>query len=415
MNLTDTATLIGPFSQLLPMNDLAYAGILKNEELTSIENGGLVAAGGKIIEIGTYKNLQEKWKGRASLHVIEGDSVGLPGLIDAHTHICFGGSRAMDYAARNNGKTYQEIAAEGGGIWSTVKHTREASQEELASMMTSRLNRLLASGITTVEVKSGYGLGVNEELTILRAIKAAAAAHPLAVVPTCLAAHIVPKDFPGSEKEYLDLILAELVPVIKQEQLATRFDVFTEENAFSIAGSLRYLKQLKTEGFDLTVHGDQFSVGGSGVAIEVGARSVDHLEASGDPEIRALSQSGTVPVVLPGASLGLGIPFAPARQLLDAGCPLAIASDWNPGSGPQGDLLIQAAIMGAYEKLSSAEVFAGITTRAAAALGLKDKGKLENGGQADITCFPTNDFREILYQQGMLRPNQVFISGLPQL
>lgn len=415
MNPTDTTTLIGPFSQLLPMDDLALAGPLKNEELTIIENGGIVTKDGKILQIGSYKSLQDAWKGRARLHVLEGDCVGLPGLIDAHTHICFGGSRAMDYAARNNGKTYQEIAAEGGGIWSTVKHTREASQEELTSITAMRMNRLLASGITTVEVKSGYGLGVKEELTILRAIKAASAAHAMTVVPTCLAAHIVPKDFSGGEKEYLDLILAELVPIVKQEQLATRFDIFTEENAFSIAGSLKYLKHLKREGFDLTVHGDQFSVGGSAVAIEVGARSVDHLEASGDAEIQALSKSSTVPVVLPGASIGLGIPFAPARKILDAGCALAIASDWNPGSGPQGDLLIQASLLGAYEKLSSAEVFAGITTRAAAALGLEDKGKLAPGTQADVTCFPIHDFREIFYQQGMLRPSQVFISGKAQL
>lgn len=415
MNSTHAATLIGPFSQLIPMNDLAFAGPLKNEELTIIENGGILVRDGKIDQIGNYDDLRDAWKGRTRLHILEDDCVGLPGLIDAHTHICFGGSRAMDYAARNNGKTYQEIAAEGGGIWSTVKHTRAASQEELTAITTKRMNRLLASGITTVEIKSGYGLGVIEELKILRAIKAASAAHAMKVVPTCLAAHIVPKDFSGGEKEYLDLIFAELVPVIKQEQLAARFDIFTEENAFSTASSLKYLKQLKTEGFDLTVHGDQFSVGGSAVAIEVGAHSVDHLEASGEAEIQALSQSSTIPMVLPGASLGLGISFAPARKILDAGCALAIASDWNPGSGPQGDLLIQAALLGAYEKLSSAEVFAGLTTRAAAALGLEDKGKLAIGTQADITCFPTHDFREILYQQGMLRPSQVFISGISQL
>lgn len=415
INLSDTTILIGPFTQLIPMNDLTQAGPLKDEELTIIEEGGVVTSDGKVVEIGSYKMLHEKWKDRASLHVLEGDCVGLPGLIDAHTHICFGGSRAMDYAARNNGKTYQEIAAEGGGIWSTVKHTREASQEDLAGGMTKRLNRLMTSGVTTVEVKSGYGLGVQEELTILRAIKAAAVAHSVTVIPTCLAAHIVPKDFPGGEKEYLDKIVSDLVPAIKRENLARRFDIFTEENAFSVAASRDYLNQVKSQGFDLTVHGDQFSVGGSEVAIEVGARSVDHLEASGEAEIQALSKSSTIPVVLPGASLGLGIPFAPARRLLDAGCALAIASDWNPGSGPQGDLLIQAALLGAYEKLSSAEVFAGITIRAAAALGLAGKGQLLIGSDADITCFPTHDFREILYQQGMLRPNQVFIAGQPQL
>lgn len=415
MSSPDTPILIGPFSQLIPMTGLSVRGPLKNEQLSVLSQGGIVVSDGKILEIGKYEALTLKWKGKVRIEELDSPCVGLPGLIDAHTHICFGGSRAMDYAARNDGKSYQEIAAEGGGIWSTVKHTRAASQEELAATMTKRLNRLLASGITTVEVKSGYGLGVKEELNILRAIKAAADAHAVQVIPTCLAAHIVPRDFQGGEKDYLDMIVGELVPVVKQEKLATRFDIFTEENAFSMEGSRRYLKQLKSEGFDVTVHGDQFSVGGSQVAIEVGARSVDHLEVSGEAEILALSQSKVVPVVLPGASLGLGIGFAPARKILDAGCTLAIASDWNPGSGPQGDLLIQAAILGAYEKLSSAEVFAGITTRAAVALGLQDAGKLEAGFRADISCFPTEDFREILYQQGMLRPNQVFIGGTPVL
>lgn len=415
MNSSPFRTLIGPFAQILPMTGLPRFGPIKDAELLVIPQGGLVVEDGIILDVGRYHDLQSKWEDEAQLLEIEQDLVAIPGLIDAHTHICFGGSRAMDYAARNDGKTYQEIAAEGGGIWSTVKHTRAASQQALANAMTKRLDRLLLSGVTTVEAKSGYGLGVEEEISILRAIKSAGEAHPATVISTCLAAHIIPKDFDGGEHQYLEAILSELVPVIQQESLTNRFDIFIEENAFSIDESRWYLTQLQKLGFDLTIHGDQFSVGGSQVAVELGVCSVDHLEASGDAEIEALSKSQVIPVVLPGASLGLGMGFAPARKLLDAGCSLAIASDWNPGSAPQGDLLSQAAILGAYEKLSSAEVLAGMTVRAAAALNVQDRGQLIIGLHADLACFPTHDFREILYHQGMMKPSQVYLGGVPRL
>ncbi|MCL4163933.1 UNVERIFIED_CONTAM: hypothetical protein GTU68_018384, partial [Idotea baltica] len=303
----------------------------------------------------------------------------------------------MDYAARNNGKTYLEIAKEGGGIWSTVRHTRAATQDSLVALMNGRMDRLLANGITTVEIKSGYGLGVEEELTLLRAIQAASQQHEMDVIPTCLAAHIVPKDIEGGEEAYLKLILEKLVPIVKSENLCNRFDVFIEESAFSVSGATGYLQSLKNQGFSLTVHGDQFTPGGSQVAIDCGALSVDHLEASGEKEIAALAKSEVIPVALPGASIGLGCDFTPARKLLDAGSSLAIASDWNPGSAPQGNLLIQAAILGTFEKLSAAEILAGMTFRAARALGLQDRGKLTEGQLADFIAFPGNDYREILY------------------
>lgn len=401
--------LIGPFSELIPLDGLPTKGPLKDEMLQIIPNGSVLIDSGKIEEVGSFEDLRKR-NAEVEIEELEGNYVGLPGFIDCHTHICFGGSRARDYAARNNGKTYQEIAASGGGIWDTVTNTRKATQNQLEKATVHRLNILLSRGITTIEVKSGYGLSVDEELKMLQAINEAGNNSQVDVIPTCLAAHIIPGEF-KEESEYLNYILRELLPKIEEENLANRFDIFIEENAFTPSNSVSYLDLLKQKGFEITVHGDQFTPGGSTIAIEVGALSVDHLEASRDSEIEALAKSKTVPVVLPGASIGLGIPFAPARRLLNAGCTLAIASDWNPGSAPNGNLLTQAALLGAYEKLSTAEVFAGITYRSAKALNLDDRGVLSKGFIADCIAFEGNDYREILYHQGELQPAHVWKNG----
>lgn len=406
--------LIGPFTQILPLVDLPARGVISDEELVIIENGGIIIAEGKVVEIGNFSVLRERYE-TAQVQVVGQAMVAMPGLIDAHTHICFAGSRAMDFAARNAGKSYLEIAAAGGGIWSTVQHTRAASEEILAKLTRERLDTLLQRGITTVEIKSGYGLSVEQELKQLRAIQLASSNHTIDVVSTCLAAHMKPRDYEGEPEAYLEHILKDLVPLVETERLAQRFDIFIEQSAFSPEQAKPYLNALRERGFTLTVHGDQFTVGGSAVAVECGALSVDHLEVSGPEEAALLAQSETIPVVLPGATIGLGCPWGKARLMLDAGCALAIASDWNPGSAPQGNLLAQAGQLAAFEKLSTAEVLAGLTERAARALGFADRGTLRNGQLADIVAFPTTDYREILYQQGSLLPAQVWKAGSPQL
>ncbi|GAB5550795.1 MAG: imidazolonepropionase [Saprospiraceae bacterium] len=401
--------LIGPFRQLLTMANLPDRGPLKDEQLEIIPEAGILIENEKIIAVGSFKVLKQKHP-KVSKEIIREDMVALPGWIDAHTHICFAGSRAKDYAARNNGKSYLEIAKAGGGIRSTVLHTRAAEASKLFDLTMQRLDRHLKNGVTTVEIKSGYGLGVEEELKQLRVIKQADQKHAADVVSTCLAAHIIPNEFKDATS-YLAQVQAELVPRILNEKLTHRFDIFIEDTAFTPEIAKPYLSFLREKGFQLTVHGDQFSRGGSQVAIDCGAVSVDHLEASGEQEIKALAQSKTIPVALPGASIGLGCSFAPARKLLDAGCALAIASDWNPGSAPQGNLLAQAAILGAFEQLSAAEVFAGLSFRAAQALQLFDRGTLVSGKMADIIAFPTEHFSEILYHQGMLKVKKVWKKG----
>lgn len=402
--------LIGPFKQILPMTNLGLKGALKDEQLTIISNGGILVDGDQILKVDTYQNLVDSYPD-CQKEVVENDSVALPGFIDAHTHICFAGTRSFDYAARNNGKTYLEIAKEGGGIWSTVTQTRQANQEKLVELMLPRMQKQIENGITTTEVKSGYGLDVDNELKMLRAIQKANEKHPLDLVSTCLAAHICPKDIDLNEEAYLAYILEQIEPKIKEEKLTKRFDIFIEDSAFTPTLSKAYLLELKSRGYQLTVHGDQFTPGGSQVAIEVDALSVDHLEASTDKEVQAIAKSDVIAVALPGATIGLGCPFTPARNLLDAGASLAIASDWNPGSAPQGNLLSQAAILGTFQKLSAAEIFSGITFRAAAALGLQDRGRLTEGQLADIVSFSTTDFREILYHQGELKADKVWKKG----
>lgn len=405
-------TLIGPFKQLLSLDQLPLKGAIKDEQLQVVEQAALVLKNDQIVEISPFKDAQTKYSS-LSPHIInlDFDAVVLPAYVDAHTHICFAGSRANDFAMRNAGKTYLEIAKTGGGIWDTVTKTRNATQSELQAGIEKRLGLLAQSGIGTVEVKSGYGLSVEEELKMLYAIREANKDSKLDLVSTCLAAHIKPKDYDGSHNDYLEYISKSLFPILLNENLTKRIDVFIEEEAFGFEMSKTYLSHAKSLGFDLTVHADQFHTGGSKVAIETGALSADHLEASTSKEIEMFAHSNTIAMALPGASIGLGCAFTPARRLLDAGASLGIASDWNPGSAPMGDLITQASILSTFEKLSAAEVFAGITFRAAAALNLFDRGILTKGKKADFVIYNVKEYQEILYHQGQLKPHQLWKNG----
>ncbi|AFL86101.1 imidazolonepropionase [Belliella baltica DSM 15883] len=406
-------TLIGPIRQAVTMTGLPLKGALKDEQLDIISEAGILIKNDRIHQVGNYWDLYPEAQSiGAEMISLKGDFVALPGLVDCHTHICFGGSRAQDYAMRNAGKSYLEIAKSGGGIWDTVSQTRKASLEKLAQLTVLRANRHLKDGITTIEVKSGYGLSVEEELKMLRAIKLANENTIADLIPTCLAAHIPPKDFQGTNKDYLKSIADEVFSILKTEGLSNRIDAFIEETAFTSDDIQSYFQKAKEMEFDITVHADQFRTGGSKVAVDFGSISADHLEASSEKEIQLLAESNTIAVALPGASIGLGVSFTPARKLLDAGVSLAIASDWNPGSAPMGDLLMQASVLGTFEKLSNAEVLAGITFRAAAALGIKNRGTLEFGKLADIILFPTDDYRDITYQQGRLKPTIIIKNGV---
>ena len=402
--------ITGPFKQIITLANLPLRGKLADEHLEIIENGGILSENGKIVDVGNFNGLKTAYP-TAQIENITGSQVALPAFTDAHTHICFGGNRANDFAMRNAGKTYLEIAESGGGIWSSVQHTRAASEDELLKTTLERINFLISLGITTIEIKSGYGLDVENELKMLRVIKKAQNFTKATLVPTCLSAHLKPRDFEGDNVEYLQYILNEILPKVKEENLAKRVDIFIEKSAFQPEESRNFLMKAKEMGFEITVHADQFTPGSSRIAVEVGAKSADHLEATADEDIDFIASSETVAVALPGASLGLGEKFSPARKILDKNGILAIASDWNPGSAPMGNLITQASILAAFEKLSTAEVLAGITFRSAFALSLEDRGTLEKGKKADFVTFKTDNFQNILYQQGRLNAENVFVDG----
>lgn len=402
--------LSGPFKQIITLNNLQLKGKLHDDELEIIINGGILIEKGMIIKVDDFEVLKQKFPD-SEIDFIENEQIAIPAFIDAHTHICFGGNRANDFALRNSGKTYLEIAESGGGIWSSVKHTRAASEEDLIDGILKRVHILLNQGITTIEIKSGYGLNVDEELKMLRAIKKAQVKTDANLIPTCLSAHLKPKDFEGTSQEYLNYIIEEILPKVIEEDLAKRVDIFIEKSAFQPEESKNFLLKAKELGFQITVHADQFTSGSSIIAVEVGAKSADHLEATIDEDIEFLANSNTVAIALPGASLGLGEPFSPARKILDNGGILAIATDWNPGSAPMGNLVTQASILATYQKLSTAEVLAAITFRAAYALDLEDRGILTKGKKADFITYETDNFQNILYNQGSLKPSKVYING----
>ena len=398
--------LIGPFSQIITMANLPERGAISDNSLEIIEDGGIVIEDGKIIEVGVFLSLR---KNNIDIREINYPCVLLPGFIDSHTHVCHYGNRSDEYAKRNSGISYQQILEEGGGIHNTMNSTSNCTDEQLTEDTLNRLKRHFHDGVLTCEVKSGYAPTLEDEIRMLEIINKIDKSNEIDLIPTCLAAHVTPKKYESSKK-YLDSILNHLLPKIKEENLSNRVDIFIEEKAFSVSEASNFLGKVKSD-FHITAHANQFTSGGLKVGVDNDAVSVDHLEVITDQEIDYLSKSDTTGVVLPGCSLGLGIPFAPARKLLDNNCKVSIASDWNPGSAPMGDLLMQASLLGSTEKLSNAEVLAGITCRSANALSLEDRGSLENGKIADMIGFKTNDFRDILYNQGKLKPSFICKRG----
>jgi len=398
--------LIGPFVQIVTMRNLPLKGALRDDQLEIISQGGVLVAEGKILDVGKYSDLETKFPG-SEKEVLTEPMVLLPGFIDAHTHICFAGDRANDYSMRVSGKSYQEIALNGGGINSTVNQTRNVSEQELTELLLHRCDLQLKNGVTTCEVKSGYGLSVEDELKMLRAIRTANQSHKISLIPTCLAAHTKPPEF-STKSEYINFAVNEILPQVKLQNLSNRVDIFVDNIAFNEPEARFYLDAVKKFGFQITIHADQFSSLGSRLAVEYHACSADHLEASLDSDINLLANSDVVGVLLPGASMGLGMPYAKGRKMLDKGMCIAIASDWNPGSAPMGDLLTQAAVFGAYEKFTTTETFAALTYRAANALRLADRGTITEGKLAHLIAFPCKSYQQILYHQGSLKPTKVW-------
>jgi imidazolonepropionase len=367
-----------------------------------LEDAYVLCDGDTITAVGRMRDLS-----RLDGDVVEVDGRGrcaVPGLVDCHTHAAFGGDRVDEFSLRAGGASYEELHARGGGILSTVRATRAAGEDGLRAAVERHRGWMLRHGTTTFEAKSGYGLDRDTELASLRAIRDAGG------VPTWLGAHAVPPEF-GDADAYLDFALAEVLP--EAAQIAEAADVFLERGAFDAKQARRYLEACRDAGLALRLHGDQFSEQGAiPLAVELGARSVDHLEATGEAGVRALAASDVTAVVLPASALFLGRPMPPARSLVDAGAAVALATDFNPGSAFCESLPLCCSLAATELNLAPAEALAACTVNAARVLGRADRlGRLASGYRADVVLLDAPDWRYLAYHLGGHVVSQVVLGG----
>ncbi|MBS0396460.1 MAG: imidazolonepropionase [Proteobacteria bacterium] len=368
-----------------------------------VESAALAVHDGRIAWIGPAPALPGPAATLARRVHSGGGRLATPGLVDCHTHLVFGGDRALDADLRAQGASYASIAAAGGGIRSTVRHTRDLSAAELAEAALPRARRLLADGVTTLEVKSGYGLDVEGELKLLEAARLVGERLDVEVVPTLLALHALPPEFAADRAGYVDRVVRELIPEVARARLAVAVDVFCETIAFTPAECARALGAAREHGLAVKVHADQLSDGGgAALAAKFGALSADHLEYTGAPGVAALAASGTVAVLLPGAFLLLNeSQRPPVAALRAAGVPLAVATDLNPGTSPCTSLTVALALARAQFGLGAAEGLAAVTREAGRALGLgASRGTLEAGKRADFCLWDLAHPRELGYWLG---------------
>ncbi len=327
----------------------------------------------------------------------------LPGFVDSHTHFVFGGYRADEFLWRMEGMTYMEIMERGGGINNTMKATRNASSEELIEHSMDILEKMLAFGITTVEGKSGYGMDHDTELKQLEVMKELEQRQPVEIVRTFLGAHSIPPEYKGRNEEFLEFLVKEVMPDVKKADLAQFCDIFCEKGVFSIEESRKFLQQAKDMGFDLKIHADEIvTLGGAELGAELGCTSADHLLHASDEGIKALANSDTVATLLPTTAFCLKETFAPARKMIDAGCAVALATDFNPGSGFTNSVPLMIALGVIYMGMTAEEAITALTLNGAAAVGRADTiGSIEAGKQADIVILQYPSYKFLPYHTGV--------------
>ncbi len=338
----------------------------------------------------------------------------LPGFVDAHTHPVFAGTRVDEFEQRATGATYEKIAADGGGIRSTVRKTRAASEDELFRVSKRRAAWFLQNGTTTLEAKSGYGLSLEDELKMLRVIQRLNSAGPLRYVSTFLGAHDVPDEYRRRFPDYVDLVVDQMLPIVAQGHLAEYCDVFCEPTAFDVSSSRRILAAARKLGLGIRMHADQLSrSGASRLAAELGAKTADHLEQADELDIRALAAAGVQPVLLPASVFCLGRhKFPAARQMIEAGLAIVLATDFNPGSSPTPSIPFVLSLASTQMRMTPAEAITATTINAAYSLGRGDQiGSLETGKRADFVIHDCSDYREIGYFVGVESALSVYIDG----
>src|SRR5512132_3841635 len=379
-------------------------------ELAIISDGGMLIHNGKIESVGPSAEI-EKNVGDEEI-VDAGGRVVMPGFVDAHTHLVFGGNRLDDFERRARGETYEQIAKAGGGIWSTVEKTRAASELDLLTQAKKHAKWFLSCGTTTVEAKSGYGLTVEDELKILRVMRQLQKEVRLEIVPTFLGAHAVPKKL--SPDVYLDLVITEMLPRVIAEKFAEFCDVFCERGYFDIDQSRKILSAAKKLGLSLRGHVDQLTnSGGAKLMAEMGATTGDHLEQTDEQGIAALKEANVQPVLLPGSVYALGSSRYPrAREMIDAGLAIVLATDFNPGSSPTPSMPMILSLACTQMKMSPAEAITASAVNAAYSVNRGDRiGSLEPGKLANFVIFDCEDYRELAYWFGIPQTHSVYVRG----
>jgi imidazolonepropionase len=398
---------IGELATCPPVNPQSDAGL--------VTNAALALHGDRIAWAGPEAELPAEYADQDALDC--GGRLVVPGLIDCHTHLCFGGWRGDEFALRLAGASYQEIAAAGGGILSTVRATRAASRGELEKKAAAVLAQMLELGVTTVECKSGYGLDRETEVKQLQVYRALDAAQPVDLVPTFLGAHVVPPEYVDDRGAYIELLTQSMIPEVAERGLAEFCDAFVEQGAYTLGEARAIFEAARAAGLGIRLHADQLSNGGGAeLAASFGAVSAEHLEYVSEAGIQALAGSGTVAVSLPLASLYLREPYLPARRLLDAGVPVAVATDFNPGSAPSYHLPLALSLACLNQGMTPQEALMGCTAVAARAVARADRiGSLASGLQADIAVIDAPSLNHWLYHFSPNACVAVFKNGQPLL
>jgi len=378
------------------------------EDMSVIKNASVIVEKDKVKWVGSLKKLPEKYRKKPLKELFYKNKTLLPGFVECHTHTAFMGSRSHEFELRQNGVSYREIANLGGGIQSTVHAVRESSLSQIKKTLRLRIARFISQGVTTLEIKSGYGLDLNSEMKLLKSIQAQ---NQIRTISTFLGPHSLPPEFKKTA-DYIQNLISVQLPKIKKLKLSQRADIFVEDGFFSLSDGKNYLEAAKRLGFELTVHAEQMSqTGAARLGVTLGARSVDHLVELSDSDIAAVARSQTTAVLLPTSDLYLKIPYPPARKLLDQGARVALATDFNPGTSPTQDLSLVGLLARLEMKMTLPEVIAAYTINAGYALGLEDVvGAILPDRSADLLILDAN-WTDLFYSVGCLPVSEVWSRG----
>ena len=414
--MVDVDLLVTNIGQLVTVGGASAPRTAKAlRALGLVEDAAVAAKGGVILAAGRREEIERSVSAAPDAVIDAEGAVVTPGLVDPHTHAVFAHTREAEFAMRVAGSSYEEIAASGGGIRSSVRAVRETTEDDLVARGLATLDRMLAFGTTTAEAKSGYGLSTDSEVKMLRAIARVGEEHAVRVVPTFLGAHEFPDEWRDDREAYVDLLIEEMIPRVAREGLARHCDVFCEEGVFSVEQSRKVLEAGREHGLEPKLHADELHAsGGAQLAAELGARSADHLVCVSEEGIRALAAAGVVAVLLPGTSLSLGgTGFAPARAMIEAGVPVALATDCNPGSSMTESMQIIMSLGSMALRMTPEEVLVAATINAAYAIGAeRTVGSIEPGKACDLVVWEVDDYRAIPYHYGVNLARVIIAGGV---